>query len=110
MPWDISFGVTQEFTTELACAISRCRPEQKTRATTVERAMLARVVTLLAEQPFTATLAGEYPRTILTFQQIEHPSTPPVRAAIWPYEDPWDYSLEQQARHLVTPYTHGTET
>lgn len=97
-------GDNDEFTTALAHATSRCRPEAKTQAAMVERALLARIVTLLAEQPLTATLEGDYPRTVLTFQQIEHPSTPPAHNAIWPDEDPWNYPLEQEAQSFVMTY------
>lgn len=103
-------GDNDEFTTALAHATSRCRPEAKTRAAMVERALLARVVALLAEQPLTATLEGDYPRTVLAFQQIEHPSTPPARDAIWPDEDPWNYPLEQEAQSFVTTHAHGSQT
>ncbi|MBO1756905.1 HEAT repeat domain-containing protein [Allobranchiibius sp. CTAmp26] len=100
-------GDNDEFTTALAHATSRCRPEARAQAATVERALLARVGTLLTGQPITAVLVGHYPRTALSFQPIDNASPPPAHDAIWPDQDPWNYPLEQEAQSLVMTYARG---
>ena len=103
-------GDDDEFTTALAHATSRCRPEAKAQAAMVERALLARVGTLLTGQPITAVLVGKYPRTALSFQPIDNASTPPAHGAIWPDQDPWNYPLEQEAQSLVMTYALDNTT
>jgi len=92
-----------EFTPVLAFAMSRCRPDAKDRAIAVERELVTRVNTLLGPQGPTATLAGEYPRSALAFHGVESQTASLVFDPIWPDEDPWDYSLEQQARSMLKP-------
>jgi len=102
-------GDDDEFTPVLAFAISRCRPEARAQALLVERELVARVNTLLATQGLTVTSVGNYPRTALTFHSIQDPTPPVVLDAIWPYEDPWAYPLEQMAQSFVFSYANGNE-
>lgn len=102
-------GDDDEFTPVLAFAISRCRLEAKAQALLVERELVARVNTLLAEQGLTVTAVGNYPRTALTFHSIQNPTPPAVLDAIWPNEDPWEYPLEQIAQSFVFSHVNGNQ-
>jgi len=81
----------------VAFATSRCRPGVEAQATKVERALVARVNTLLAAQGLTATLVGHYPHTALTVHGVTS-QDPAVLGEIWTENDPWDYPLEQEAQ------------
>ena len=102
-------GDDDEFTPVLAFAISRCRLEGKAQALLVERELVARVNTLLAEQGLTVTAVGNYPRTALTFHSTQNPTPPAVLDAIWPSEDPWEYPLEQIAQSFVFSHVNGNQ-
>jgi HEAT repeat protein len=99
----------EEFMSVLAVATSRCHPDAKAQATKVERELVARVNTLLAAQCLTATTVGDYPRTALTFHDVGDSTPLIVFNTIWRDQDPWDYSLEQEAQSYVLSYADETD-
>lgn len=101
-------GDDDEFTPALAFATSRCRPGVEAQATRVERALVARVNTLLASQGLTATTVGDYPRTELKVHGVEQRDSDPLDE-IWTELDPWDYPLEQEAQSFAQFYATETE-
>jgi HEAT repeats len=97
-------GDDDDFTPELAFAMSRCHPEARTQALLVERELMARITTLLAAQSLTVTSVGNYPHTTLTFHSTQKPTPTVDLYEIWDdEEDPWAYPLEQTAQRLTRP-------
>lgn len=74
----------------------------------MERALVARVNTLLASQGLTATTVGDYPRTELTIHGVEQRVSYPLNE-IWTESDPWDYRLEQEAQSFAQFYATEAE-
>lgn len=89
----------------LAFAIRRCEPAARSEAEKVERALAARVNELLAVEPFaanlTASLAGQYPRTILTVLGPTGAAVAGHEVDVWDEQEPGTYRLEQEAQNVV---------
>jgi len=80
-------GDDDEFTPDLAFAMSRCHPQAGAQAHSVELELVARVNILLAEQSLTVTSVGSYPDTALTLHGTQDPTPPVILDEIWDDEE-----------------------
>lgn len=95
-------GDDDDFTPELAFAMSRCHPEARAQARSVERELVARVNALLAAQGLTVRAVGTYPHTALTLHGTQDLTTSVILDEIWDDEqNPSAYPLERTAQAVA---------